>query len=103
MKRNVTRFASKTVAIGALTLLYTGMAFASTSGGLTTATSTATEIKTGLYSLVGVLALIYLLWVGVQAFTEKKSWADFGWAVVHVAAVGAATTLGTWAWSLFAS
>ena len=71
-------------------------------GGLDKATSAASDIKTGLYALVGVVALIYLIYLGVMAFTEKKSWADFGWGVVYVSLVGGAVALGTWAWSLFA-
>lgn len=31
----------------------------------------ADDIKTGLYALVGVVALIYLIYLGVMAFTEK--------------------------------
>lgn len=71
-------------------------------GGLDKATSAAQEVKTGLYALVGVIAMLYLIFLGVQAFTERKSWADFGWGVVHVSLVGGAVALGTWAWSLFA-
>lgn len=70
--------------------------------GLDTATSTATEIKTGMYAFVGVGALIYLIYLALMAFTEKKTWADFGMGVVHVSFAGAALALGTWAWGLFA-
>jgi len=71
-------------------------------GGLDVAKSTAEDVKTGLYSFVGVMALIYLIYLGVMAFTEKKSWADFGWGVVHVSLVGGAVAIGGWAWTLFA-
>ena len=71
-------------------------------GGLDKAKTAADDIKTGLYTLVGVVALIYLIYLGVMAFTEKKSWADFGWGVVYVSLVGASVALGSWAWSLFA-
>jgi glucose-6-phosphate-specific signal transduction histidine kinase len=71
-------------------------------GGLDKANSAAEDIKTGLYALVGVIALIYMIYLGVMAFTEKKSWSDFGWGVVHVSVVGGAVALGTWAWALFA-
>lgn len=70
-------------------------------GGLDKAKTAAEDIKTGLYAVVGVVAIIYLIWIGVMAFAEKKSWADFGWAVVYVSLVGAAVAIGTWAWSLF--
>ena len=71
-------------------------------GGLSKATDTANDVKTGIYAFVGASAGLYLLYVGILAKTEKKSWADFGWAVVHVALVGASISLATWAWSLFA-
>ncbi|ALR03203.1 TrbC/VirB2 family protein [Xylella fastidiosa] len=71
-------------------------------GGLTRAKTAAENIKTGLYALVGVIAMIYLIYLGVMAFTEKKSWADFGWGVVYVSLVGGAVALGGWAWTLFA-
>ena len=71
-------------------------------GGLDKAKTAADDIKTGLYALVGVVALIYLIYLGVMAFTEKKSWADFGWGVVYVSLVGGAAALGGWAWTLFA-
>jgi hypothetical protein len=70
-------------------------------GGLETARNVADNVKTGLYALLGIFALIYLIYLAVLAFTEKKSWSDFGWGVVHVAIAGATIALGTWAWSLF--
>ena len=71
-------------------------------GGMDKAKVAADDIKTGLYALVGVIALIYLIYLGVMAFTEKKSWADFGWGVVYVSLVGGSVALGGWAWTLFA-
>jgi len=73
-----------------------------TLGGLTTAQTAAQSVQTGVYAIVGVLAILYLLYLGVMAFTEKKTWGDFGWGVVYVACVGGSVSLGTWAWSLFA-
>lgn len=70
-------------------------------GGLDKAKSAADDVKTGLFALVGVVALIYMIYLGVMAFTEKKSWSDFGWGVIHVSCVGGAVALGSWAWSLF--
>lgn len=76
--------------------------FAQTLGGLQTATTAADDIRTGLYALAGAIAGIYIIWLGLMAKTEKKSWADFGWGVVHVSLVGGAVALATWAWTLFA-
>lgn len=71
-------------------------------GGLDKATSAASDVKTGLFALVGVVGIIYLIYLGAMAFTEKKSWSDFGWGVIHIAVVGGAGALASWAWSLFA-
>lgn len=81
--------------------LTTGVAFAQTLGGLDTAKSTLGSIKTYLYSFLGIAAMIYLMWVAIQCFTEKKQWGDLGMAVVQVTVVGAIIVLGSWAWSLF--
>lgn len=70
-------------------------------GGLDKGKQAADEVKTGLFTLVGVVGLIYLIYLGAMAFTEKKSWSDFGWGVVHVSVVGGAVALGDWAWTLF--
>ena len=72
-------------------------------GGLQKAQNYAQDIRDGLYAIVGVVAIIYLIYLAVMAFTEKKSWADFGWGVVHVSVAGGAVALGTWAWSLFST
>src|SRR5471032_923360 len=70
-------------------------------GGLSTAQTQASSIQVGLFALVGVVAGIYVLYTGVMAFTEKKTWSDFGWSIVHVVAVGASGALATWGWSLY--
>lgn len=88
-------------AIGLTVAFYQASAFAL--GGLDKAKDAANDIKVGLYALVGVVALIYMIYLGAMAFTEKKSWSDFGWGVIHVSVVGASVALASWAWSLFAS
>lgn len=93
--------ASSKFAIALTIALYQASAFAL--GGLDKAKDAANDVKVGLYALVGVIALIYLIYLGAMAFTEKKSWSDFGWGVIHVSLVGASIALGTWAWSLFSS
>ncbi len=70
-------------------------------GGMTTATTTATAITTAFFGFVGACAGGYLLYVGIMAKADKKTWGDFGMAVVHVALVGASLVLATWAWKLF--
>jgi type IV secretory pathway VirB2 component (pilin) len=95
-------YVAQVAAATILCAVYSGPASAAALGGLTVAKTTADDVKTGVFALVGVLALIYMLYLGVMAFTEKKSWADFGWGAVHVSLVGAAVTLGGWAWTLLA-
>jgi TrbC/VIRB2 pilin len=70
-------------------------------GGLDKAAGAAEEIKDGMFALLGIFAGLYLMYLGLMAWTEKKSWSDFGWGVVHVAAVGAAGVLADWAWTAF--
>ena len=80
-----------------------GAAFATPGGvgGLATAQGQASAIQTALYAVVGVLAAIYLIWLGVMAWADKKNWGDFGMGVVYVALVGASGVLATWAWGMF--
>lgn len=103
MTGNVSQIAQKLrVPVAGLTLaLVQTSAFAL--GGLDKAQSTATEVKTGIYALVGVIAMLYMIYLAVMAFTEKKSWSDFGWGVVYVSLAGASVALASWAWGLFAS
>jgi hypothetical protein len=72
-------------------------------GGLTQAETVLDDVKDGIYSIVSVFALVYLLYVGVMAFAERKSWADFGWAIIYISLVGASLVLADWAWNLFTS
>ena len=46
-------------------------------GGLDKAKTAADDIKTGLYALVGVVALIYLIYLGVMAFTTAREASGF--------------------------
>jgi hypothetical protein len=93
---------SNAVAATAVMAMCHGEAFAQGLAGLDKAKTAAEDIKTGLYLLVGVVGLVYMIYLGAMAFTEKKSWSDFGWGAVHVSVVGGAVALGNWAWTLFA-
>jgi hypothetical protein len=92
-----------TITIALAVALHPAFAAVGATGGLATAQQTLSNIQIALFGLVSVVALIYMIYLGVLAFTEKKTWADFGWGVVHVAAVGGAVALGNWAWALFSS
>jgi hypothetical protein len=96
MKKRNNLVALIAVAAGSL-----GSSAALALGGLDSANSIAEDIKTGLYLLVGTLAVIYLIYLAAMAFTEKKTWSDFGWGLVHISVAGAAVALATWAWNLF--
>jgi type IV secretory pathway VirB2 component (pilin) len=72
-------------------------------GGLDKVTSETTSFKTWFYGFLGVVAVIVLLYYGLMAWFERKSWADFGMAAVGVAVVGSVGTLTPYLWTLFTS
>lgn len=73
------------------------------SGGLDSATMAATTFKTWFYAFAGVLAVCHLLYKGMEAWTDRAHWSDFGIAIGKVAAVGAVVVVAPWAWNLFVS
>lgn len=75
-----------------------GQAFA---GGLDDATTALTEIKTWLYTFLGVGAFVYLLYQLGMALMEKNSWADVGMALGKVAAAGGIIIAGEWAYAIW--
>lgn len=77
--------------------------YAMAAGGLNVGTTEANSWKTWLYGILGVICLIYLVWLCIQAMWEKKQWSDVGWGLVHVAACGGIVAAGTYAWSLWGS
>jgi hypothetical protein len=83
-----------------LMLSLLGSAYAA--GGLSAVESSLDGIKTAVYSIVGVCATLYLLFKGVQLWSDKIQWADFLTAVAAVAVVGASLVIASWAWSAFA-
>lgn len=96
MKSNI----GKKAILTAMGLIVSANVFAGT-GGMAKATSTAQAIQTGLFIFCGVAAAIYMIYLALMAFTEKKTWSDFGYGVLHVALAGAAVALASWAWTLF--
>jgi hypothetical protein len=70
--------------------------------GLDSGQQAANQFQTWFYGFLGVVALIYLGWEGMQLWRHQSQWIDFGEAVAKVAAVGAVVGLGTWAWNVFA-
>lgn len=100
--KKISTYISNLVAASAVFAMCHGEALAQGLGGLDKAKTAAEDVKTGLYALVGVVGLVYMIYLGAMAFTEKKSWSDFGWGAIHVSVVGGAVALGNWAWTLFA-
>lgn len=71
-------------------------------GGLEAGTDAATDFKTWFFGFLGVVAFIYLMIIGFQAWFDKKSWVDFGVACGKVAALGGVLGLVTYLWGIFA-
>ncbi|CAB3772052.1 hypothetical protein [Paraburkholderia humisilvae] len=72
-------------------------------GGLNAGTQAVYSFTMWFYGLCGVLAGAYLLWVGVQCWSNKADWIhDFGGGIAKVAGVGSALVLAGWAFGLFA-
>jgi hypothetical protein len=91
------------IASGLLIAALLGVCEPAFAGGLSAATSGLSQFQIWFYSFVGVLALCYLTWKGVESFTDRAHWSDFAIAVGKVAVVGGVVVLGSWAWGLFAS
>lgn len=72
-------------------------------GGLDSGTQAVNTFKLWFYAFVGACASLYLLWVGLEVWSDKARWADFGMAIGKVAAVGATVVIVPWAWNLFVS
>jgi type IV secretory pathway VirB2 component (pilin) len=72
-------------------------------GGLSRANDEANNFRLWLYGFLGVIAVIVLLYYGLCAWFERKSWSDFAMACVGVAVVGAAPSIATYLWTLFSN
>lgn len=70
-------------------------------GGLDSGTTALTEIKTWLFTFVGIGALVYLLYNVAMALMERKSWGDVGMALIYCTLAGGALAGGTWALEMF--
>ncbi|MEA3093530.1 MAG: hypothetical protein QOJ04_4872 [Caballeronia sp.] len=101
MERSQSSRPIKSLLLGFTVLMLSAGAHA---GGLTAGTSAITNFETWFFSICGILAICYLLWVGVQCWSNKADWVhDFGGAIAKVAAVGSVPVLAAWAWAVFGS
>lgn len=93
--------AVRRIVAGALTVTAVHAAYAG--GGLQAGTQAANTFTMWFYGFCGVMAGSYLLWVGMQCWSNKADWIhDFGGGIAKVAGVGAALVLAGWAFGLFA-
>ena len=101
MKLSIKPSARLSVLLGS-TLAVTSVA--ANAGGLDSGTTAVTSFEVWFYALGGILAICYLLWVGLQCWSNKADWVhDFGGAIAKVAAVGSVSVLAPWAWTLMTS
>ncbi len=82
------------------TLLFMSMGVLA--GGLDNGTDALTDVKTWIFVILGIAALIYLAYNIIWAFMEKKSWNDVGVALLQVICAGGALAGGNWALGLLA-
>ncbi|MCR4471184.1 hypothetical protein [Burkholderia sp. SCN-KJ] len=89
------RIAAGVVLSAAVNAAYAG-------GGLNAGTQAVSTFTTWFYSLAGIGAGSYLIWQGVQCWSNKADWIhDFGGGIAKVAGVGSALVLAGWAFGLF--
>lgn len=101
MKLKTTSTLLGSLVIGLAVSMLSASAYA---GGLSAGTSAITNFEIWFFSICGILAICYLLWVGVQCWSNKADWVhDFGGAIAKVAAVGSVPVLAAWAWTVFGS
>ncbi|RZT91051.1 hypothetical protein EV681_4574 [Advenella incenata] len=62
-----------------------------------------TQIQDGIYALVGVLAIIGLLWQLYEGSQGQKTWPDIGKTCLWIVAAAAVVAIGNWLWATGAS
>lgn len=78
-------------------------AVARAAGGLDQTQQGLSNFEIGMFACAGVIAIIYLIYEGVQLFGNRKTWMEMGESVLKVIAAGAAVVLATWAWNVYAA
>lgn len=76
-------------------------ASADLAGGISKTTGIAEQLKTGLLTIGGIIAVIYLLWKALEAWRGRCDWGEFALSVGYVAVAGASAALANWAWTVF--
>lgn len=60
------------------------------------ATTMITNIRQGIYTIVGVIATIALLWQFAQGWMGRKTWGDILETAMWIVGAGAGVALATW-------
>lgn len=76
-------------------------AFASLDGGLSKGESVATTLKDWFIRIVGIGAVIYIMWKAVETWRSRGDWGEFAIASCYVAVAGAAPAIADWLWNAF--
>lgn len=71
-------------------------------GGLQSGNDAVNQFNTWLFIFIGILAVSYLSFKGIQLAGEKIQWIDMGYAIAKVAVCGGIPALAAWAWSVYA-
>lgn len=71
--------------------------------GLNEATKAASEFQVWLYSFLGIVSIVYMIYQVILALAEKQQWSDVLFALFKVAVAGGSIVGGTWAWSIWGS
>jgi len=64
--------------------------------GFSEVSSMAVTIRTGIYTIVGIVATLCLLWQMAQGFGGRKTWGDILETCLWIVFAGAAIAVGTW-------
>ncbi|WP_028357653.1 TrbC/VirB2 family protein [Brackiella oedipodis] len=85
------------LSMGLALYLTPDLAFAAGGGGFASEVKSMMEnIKTGLLSIIAVVATIALIWTFVEGFMGRKTWADVFTQCAWIIGAAAAGALATW-------
>lgn len=76
-------------------------ASADLAGGINKTEGIAEQLKDGMLTIGGIIAVIYLLWKALEAWRGRCDWGEFALSVGYVAVAGGSAALAGWAWAVF--
>lgn len=83
--------------------LLTISASADLAGGINKTQGIAQQLQTGMMTIGGIIAVIYLLWKALETWRGRCDWGEFAMSVGYVALAGGSAALAGWAWTVFTS